>query len=578
MVQLSVVDNILGIIVSLLSLGLIVYGLWQKNAKQTSGNDRRKNHIGMKFAVLMILSTIGCLYPLFDTKQTSEKNFKIITVVSKLQGEAEPYQNSNSIKDTLAEKLCHDGLNDYLSVEQIKENVDTSTPEKIIQTAQAIAKKKNARYVIVGVPGVSFIICYIVPGHQSQNLFSNRYLVCSIPEADLRKLFTKQYLDTYLFYRLFLADGYMAKGDYRKARDEYLNLIANDRLKQLNHKLLTNCSDTINHHQNATLALRMNNENVFLENQVKQCHASTPPEQNSRAKFDTQAQNLDIDQKSQKKQPSTSLPPPALSFSTNQQHNAEQLRTAALVDMQRGSLDEAIEHLNSLVQRNPRDFNGWFNLGVCWGDKQNYHNSIICLEKSFHLNPKDPDVTYNLGVAFEKNKNFSQAFAYYDLTTRQDPYYFEAWFNLGSLALDLRKYQSARAFLTKCINLKPKNYEAWNSMGCTYNAMGYYVKAYKCFEVAKKINPMDSKLYYNEGIVQLHMRNYPQGIENFRQALDINPNQGEAVYHIALGYYWMNNYLLAEEYCKDAIKMVPLDGKVWGLWCRIKLLDFCCRK
>ncbi|OBY24475.1 tetratricopeptide repeat protein [Leisingera sp. JC1] len=81
--------------------------------------------------------------------------------------------------------------------------------------------------------------------------------------------------------------------------------------------------------------------------------------------------------------------------------------------MERGDLQEAVEHLTALTDHAPGFARGWYERARAYFEIGLYGPSIADLERSLALNPQDYNAIYALGVVFEQFRQPERAYEAY---------------------------------------------------------------------------------------------------------------------------------------------------------------------
>ncbi len=192
--------------------------------------------------------------------------------------------------------------------------------------------------------------------------------------------------------------------------------------------------------------------------------------------------------------------------------------------------DESIKFHNEILEKNPYNFLGWFNLGHAYSCMGEYDKAISSLEYSFIIN-KNFDIAYMdcadlccqisdykraLGIYEEANANFGpdsellvliaschlklenliSAKANLFSALRLDPYNDETYFLLGECYLKEKSLHNAISSYKKAIKIEDGREEYYEGIAKAYVQLGENNKAVKYFEMATEIAPEQEFLWY----------------------------------------------------------------------------------
>ncbi len=179
---------------------------------------------------------------------------------------------------------------------------------------------------------------------------------------------------------------------------------------------------------------------------------------------------------------------------------AEISKNIALIYVQQGQNDKAIEAINKAKSLNPNDYNlilSEANVRYKIGDKAEYKKLI---EKAITLQPNNTDLIYNLGVVSGENKEYASAEKYYKKVLEIDPKHTNALIASAVLLInkqevvveqmnalgtskadqikfdDLNKqreqlFLTAIPYLEKALSIEPNNLDASKTLMGLYSAI-----------------------------------------------------------------------------------------------------------
>ena len=181
-------------------------------------------------------------------------------------------------------------------------------------------------------------------------------------------------------------------------------------------------------------------------------------------------------------------------------------KNIALIYIQQGKKDKALEAINEAKADNPDDpalLQAEADIYYEMGNVDKYDE---IMQKIIKLKPNDPNLYYNLGVASEKNDKIDDAKKYYKKAIELNPEFVNAYINLSTAILaeeeeivkqmnelgmsdaDQKKYEKlkekkkkyyeeALPYLQKAIELEPNNVGAIQTLMNMYYQLGQSKKA-----------------------------------------------------------------------------------------------------
>jgi len=174
-------------------------------------------------------------------------------------------------------------------------------------------------------------------------------------------------------------------------------------------------------------------------------------------------------------------------------------KNIALIYIQQGEKDKALEAINNAKEDNPDDpalLQAEADIYYEMGDTEKYDE---IMQKIIKLQPNNPNLYYNLGVASEKNDKVEDAKKYYKKAIELNPEFVNAYINLSTAILDKEKEIVKQMNELGMSNADQKKYEKLKE-----KKRKYYEEALPYLKKAKKIEPN------NIGVIQTLMNIYYQ--------------------------------------------------------------------
>ena len=180
--------------------------------------------------------------------------------------------------------------------------------------------------------------------------------------------------------------------------------------------------------------------------------------------------------------------------------SAEIAKNVALIYIEQGNNDKALEAIEVAKLQNPDDFNlivAEANVRYKLGETDRYQALV---KKALELEPDNVDLLFNLGVVASEAKDLDEAKKYYDAAINLDPTYTRAYMNMAAMILDQEEgiieemnglgasaaddkryeelkdertqlYKNAVPYLTSVLDNEPENLSAARTLMNIYSAL-----------------------------------------------------------------------------------------------------------
>lgn len=197
---------------------------------------------------------------------------------------------------------------------------------------------------------------------------------------------------------------------------------------------------------------------------------------------------------------------------------AEIVRNVALIHMEEGNSEKALQAFKDARAENPNDVNLIINEANLQYKAGNIEEFSTLLQKATKLQPNNAELQYNLGVISAESNRLDEAKKYYDRAIQIDPKYINAYINsavlvlakekplieemnsLGNSAADYKRYdvlkeqrqvvyQEAIPYLSKALEIDPNSESAASTLMNIYSALGETAK-YK--EMKARVEAMEA--------------------------------------------------------------------------------------
>jgi len=199
--------------------------------------------------------------------------------------------------------------------------------------------------------------------------------------------------------------------------------------------------------------------------------------------------------------------------------------------LKKQELQDAISYYRAGLEKYPRHYNAWFNLGNLYVLYEDYFAATDAYNKAIELNNKYMLARMNLGIiSAEKIGDFDEAINQYKyvIDTERKGIYIPFVYNSGK-SIKLNKaiayYNMGHAYRQKAIYLPQEDYVQYRE---------YLKKSAEAYENALKINEKDYDTSYNLALVYHLLKEYDKAGRNYCKAIQTDYMSFEAHYNLAI--------------------------------------------
>lgn len=154
-----------------------------------------------------------------------------------------------------------------------------------------------------------------------------------------------------------------------------------------------------------------------------------------------------------------------------------------------GKYDEAIASFKKVIEKFPENYEGYYNLGLAYLEKQEINQAIPALEKATEINPESLPAYFALGEGYFAKGDSEKATQNFSKAIELGPDNPMAYYNLGIIYYKLDKMEEALSAFNKTIELNPELSSAYYQAALSSVKMGDFKRAIKYFEDFLKVEP-----------------------------------------------------------------------------------------
>ena len=171
----------------------------------------------------------------------------------------------------------------------------------------------------------------------------------------------------------------------------------------------------------------------------------------------------------------------ALVLNENQPKNAQTLISNTIKQLitlyNKGRFQDIINLEDALTQTHPRVYTVWSIIGAANKNLGNIERALEAFKKALTLEPRNSEGFVNLGNTYKDQGKYEDAIAAYQTAITINQRNTKAYNNLGVTFRELGNYEKAIDMLNHLIILEPQNAMAFNNLGNVYRDLKLYQKA-----------------------------------------------------------------------------------------------------
>ncbi len=195
----------------------------------------------------------------------------------------------------------------------------------------------------------------------------------------------------------------------------------------------------------------------------------------------------------------------------NHMNNAAVVRASdyynlALAFTAKGRMNEAMESLNTALEKDPLHRDALLALGLLLSEKGDWPKAQACFFRLAGLAPRSASARLYLGIALARQSCLEDAHVYLSRSIDLDPSNTQALSERGLVRLSLGLFPEAVADFEKALALDPGNVEFHNNMAMALVKTGDLIRASAHLNEALSLNPDNATLRYNLAQIEQRMR------------------------------------------------------------------------
>ena len=183
--------------------------------------------------------------------------------------------------------------------------------------------------------------------------------------------------------------------------------------------------------------------------------------------------------------------PPVILISQEQVQEAQRLKQMQGVvkeasdKIAQKDFDGAIALLNGALEKDPKDVNALYLLGLSYTRKKMYPEAVEHLTRVIEASPNFPPAHFELAVCYQQQDELDKALESYQKNLDLDPKNADAAYNSGLILFKQSRVDEALALFEKALALRPDDSVYLEMAGRCYINQAQFEKAIEYLEKAK---------------------------------------------------------------------------------------------
>lgn len=163
--------------------------------------------------------------------------------------------------------------------------------------------------------------------------------------------------------------------------------------------------------------------------------------------------------------------------------------------------ESAIALLKGVLDKDPKDVNALYLIGISYARKKMYAEAIAALNLVTQSSPKFPPAYFELAVCYQQQNDLDKALELYQKTLDLDPNNPDAAYNSGLILFGRSRADEALELFEKALSLRPDDPAYLEMAGRCYINRANYQKAIEYLEKAKAGNTDPDRVKFLEDLV-----------------------------------------------------------------------------
>ncbi|KAJ3675751.1 hypothetical protein LUZ60_004793 [Juncus effusus] len=193
-----------------------------------------------------------------------------------------------------------------------------------------------------------------------------------------------------------------------------------------------------------------------------------------------------------------------------------------------GKYTQALEHSNSVYQKNPGRTDNLLLLGAIYYQLRNYDMCIAKNDEAIAIDPCFAECYGNMANAWKEKGDIERAIRYYLTAIQMRPNFCDAWSNLASAYTRKGRLADAAQCCRQALALNPRLVDAHSNLGNLMKAQGLIQEAYNCYLEAIRIDPSFAIAWSNLAGLFMESGDLNRALIYYKEAVKLKPSFADA--------------------------------------------------
>ncbi|MFO0466890.1 MAG: tetratricopeptide repeat protein, partial [bacterium] len=200
---------------------------------------------------------------------------------------------------------------------------------------------------------------------------------------------------------------------------------------------------------------------------------------------------------------------------------------AALALQQQGNFKEARRKYESIIARDPRNFNALQLCGVVALQQEAYRDAVKLIRRALALRGNEAPVLTNLGIAYQKLGQTDEALECFDKAIAAKADFASAHHNRANLLREAKRYPKARESYDHALALQPDNALIHANYAALLCDLDEHEAALSALEKSITLRPEYPTAHFRKAEILLELGKPEDALKAFDRALALRPEEGE---------------------------------------------------
>ena len=198
-----------------------------------------------------------------------------------------------------------------------------------------------------------------------------------------------------------------------------------------------------------------------------------------------------------------------------------------------GNDKKAKEKLNSIIKRNPNNYDAHKTLAKIYENEGGIRRAIDEYVACIEINKKDYDSYYKVASFLKDLDKKDEAIQMFGSLLAKRPNYYNASIELGNLLLEKEMFKEAAMVFQDAIKFNTLNYELNYYLGISYTMLNDFQNAKMCYEKAAQINAFEYRSKYNLAEIAMLYKDINSAEKYFSEAMQDEDLEADSYYELS---------------------------------------------